>query len=47
MCVCVEAKGGGGEVRGEGGNHMVFRETDGESVVAEYKRGELKKIDYQ
>ena len=45
--MCVEAKGGGGEVRGEGGNHMVFRETDGESVVAEYKRGELKKIDYQ
>lgn len=43
--MCVEAKGG--EVRGEGGNHMVFRETDGESVVAEYKRGELKKIDYQ
>ena len=43
--MCVEAKGG--EVKGEGGYHMVFRETDGESVVTEYKRGELKKIDYQ
>ena len=43
----VEAGGGGGEGRGSGGNHMFFGETDGGSVVAEYKRGELKKIDYQ